>query len=435
MNLLLIEDNPVERKLVEAVVSRVKDRPFTLQSVDSLTLGLAWLASHQVDCILLDLNLPDTTGIDTYRSVAAAAPAVPVVVLTVIHDEALAIQAVSEGAQDYLFKAQAEGALLVRSVRYAVERQRMKAELESYTRRLGEHVRLLNEGFTRLAAGDLRVRIGGSSDGHDELAALAAGFDRTVEQLRRLREQKAQFYSMVTHDLRSPVHTILLASSSLQMMRADEPGRISVLGVVQRKASQLAQLVDELMEVMFIEAGQMKLLPTRTDLNALLSTCIEDLEPQARARGQRIALEPLDGEATLVCDSLKLYRVAENLLGNAIRHSREGDRIEVRASEPRAGWLRVEVADNGPGVDESVRDMLVEPFSKGWSASERPASPPTETRTGLGLGICGAFVRAHSGQVGVESERGQGARFWFEVPRKPPGEQRPSADSPDEVRL
>ncbi len=68
----------------------------------------------------------------------------------------------------------------------------------------------------------------------NELAALAAGFDRTVEQLRRLREQKAQFYSMVTHDLRSPIHTILLATSSLQMMRADEPGRISVLGVVQR---------------------------------------------------------------------------------------------------------------------------------------------------------------------------------------------------------
>ncbi|MBI3890961.1 MAG: hybrid sensor histidine kinase/response regulator [Candidatus Wallbacteria bacterium] len=413
MDILLIEDNPVERKLIAAVISRVKGKPLNLQCADTLQKGLDILQALRVDCVLLDLNLPDSSGIETFRRLQAGVPSVPIVVLTVMHDEELALQAVGEGAQDYLFKAQAEGSLLVRAVRYAVERHRMRAELESYTSRLGRHMQLLTRGFSRVARGDFGVRIAGDSDGHDELAALAHGFDGMAEQLQRLSQQKAQFYSMVTHDLRSPIHTILLASGAMEQMRADDAGRAPMVGVVRRKAAQLMQLVDELQEVMFIEGGQMKLFPTRTDLNQLLATCVEDLASQAESRGQRLRLEPVQEDATLTCDSLKIYCVVENLVGNAIRYSVAGDTIVVRASACRPGLLQIDVTDHGPGIGVEEKDRLFEPFFRGR------ASDAGGRGTGLGLGICHAFVRAHGGSIWVVSEPGQGASFRFEIPRQP----------------
>ncbi len=128
IKVLLIEDNSEEALLIQEMLTQVTDAPFYVECVDRLSTALARLAEGNIDVILLDLALPDGQGLDTFARVHAQAPRVPVVVLTGLGDETLAVKTLQKGAQDYLVKAQADSNLLVRAIRYAVERQRIVVE-------------------------------------------------------------------------------------------------------------------------------------------------------------------------------------------------------------------------------------------------------------------------------------------------------------------
>jgi PAS domain S-box-containing protein len=127
--LLLVEDNPGDVHLIGDALKAANPEQFTLVHVERLSEALACLAEEQFAVILLDLSLPDSWGFDTIRQVQARAPQIPIVVLTGTDDEELAIKAVQEGAQDYLIKGQFEPRSLMLSLRYAIERQRLRQEL------------------------------------------------------------------------------------------------------------------------------------------------------------------------------------------------------------------------------------------------------------------------------------------------------------------
>ncbi len=127
--ILLIEDNPADARLLREMLVEIKDAPFELEWVDRLSAGLERLTKGDVDAILLDLSLPDSQGLDTFLQVQAQAPHVPITVLSGLDDAALALQAVREGAQDYLVKGKIDGNLLVRAIRYAIERKRIEEAL------------------------------------------------------------------------------------------------------------------------------------------------------------------------------------------------------------------------------------------------------------------------------------------------------------------
>ena len=125
---LLVEDNPGDVRLIGEMLAEVKGARFELQYAGRLSTGLERLAAGGIDVVLLDLSLPDSQGLDTFARVQAQAPQVPVIVLTGLDDEALAIKAVREGAQDYLVKGQVDSHLLGRAIRYALERARLYQE-------------------------------------------------------------------------------------------------------------------------------------------------------------------------------------------------------------------------------------------------------------------------------------------------------------------
>jgi two-component system, cell cycle response regulator len=131
LTILLVEDNPSDAGLLREVLGEIPGQPFGLQHEEALASALGRLSGGGIDLVILDLNLPDSAGLDTLARVRAQAEDVPVVVLTGTDDEERAVEAVHMGAQDYLVKGQVTAALLKRSIRYAVERQRMQAELQS----------------------------------------------------------------------------------------------------------------------------------------------------------------------------------------------------------------------------------------------------------------------------------------------------------------
>jgi PAS domain S-box-containing protein len=129
--ILLIEDNPWDRRLIRDMLEEVKDEGFILSTADDLAQGKEHLNRGETDLILLDLILPDSEGLDTLQAVLEEAPLVPIVVCSAISDKDTALRAVSEGAQDYLIKGSIDPATLVRSIRYALERKRIQAALRS----------------------------------------------------------------------------------------------------------------------------------------------------------------------------------------------------------------------------------------------------------------------------------------------------------------
>ncbi len=132
IRVLLIEDNPGDARLIREILARARGAQFELERVERLSTALERLTAGGIDAILLDLTLPDSSGLNTFFKVHARAPHVPITVLSGFDDEVVAIRAVREGAQDYLVKGQVDRNLLVRALRYAIERKRSEEALQRH---------------------------------------------------------------------------------------------------------------------------------------------------------------------------------------------------------------------------------------------------------------------------------------------------------------
>jgi PAS domain S-box-containing protein len=172
--ILLIEDNPGDIRLIREMLVEARDATFHLQVAEWLSGGLAYLAERSVDLILLDLGLPDSSGLETFRRVYAQASGVPIVVLSVSDDDELALQAVQAGAQDYLVKGHVDSYLIVRAIRYAIERKRAEDALRQARDELETRVQ---ERTAELAAANTALRA--------EIAER-----RQVERTRRESEER-----------------------------------------------------------------------------------------------------------------------------------------------------------------------------------------------------------------------------------------------------
>ena len=136
IKVLLIEDNPGDARLIQLMIEEAGNDLFEIQHVEHLTDAFARLAHGDFGVVLCDLSLPDSHGLETFGQLHARAPHVPIIVLSGLNDTTVAVQAVHEGAQDYLIKGQVDGQLLVRAMRYAIERKRMSAQLAHYAEEL-----------------------------------------------------------------------------------------------------------------------------------------------------------------------------------------------------------------------------------------------------------------------------------------------------------
>ena len=146
IQVLLIEDTDGDARLVKNYLQRAEHLKFSLEHVDRLGKGLERLQEGGIDVVLLDLTLPDSQGIDTFERAVVAAPDVPIIVMTGIDDSALALKAVGDGAQDYLVKRQVDTHLLVRSIRYAIERKHFEEKVRVSEERYSLAVDGANDG-------------------------------------------------------------------------------------------------------------------------------------------------------------------------------------------------------------------------------------------------------------------------------------------------
>lgn len=244
-----------------------------------------------------------------------------------------------------------------------------------------------------------------------EITAQKAAIEQQNRELRRLDEIKNTFLGVAAHDLRTPIGTIQM-TTRLLLDSADRfplPDRRSLLEDIIQHTHHMLTLLDNLLNMTQIEAGKLQLERQPFDLTRFLGETVRRHSRMAAPKGTRVVLEPVP-PGLVIADSLRLRQVLDNLISNAVKYSPPGTTVTVSAQRTGGGWT-VSVRDEGPGITAEDRERIFQDFSR---LSARPTGG--EKSTGLGLAITHRLVAAHGGQVGVDSEAGQGARFWFTLP-------------------
>jgi NtrC-family two-component system sensor histidine kinase KinB len=233
---------------------------------------------------------------------------------------------------------------------------------------------------------------------------------RDISERLALDELRADLTSMIFHDLRSPLGNVISSLEVLQTsLPADDEALQSVLAIAVRSSRRLSRLVESLLDLGQLEAGQAVLHKAQGSISALIAEAVEEIHPMAEAKGHMLqfSLEPA-GLPTVEMDVDMIRRVLINLLENAVKYTRSGGRISISAD--RTGdEVRVKVSDTGPGIPAGDQQRIFEKFARLQHEGRAKG-------LGLGLAFCRLAVGAHGGRIWVESQVGQGSTFSFTLP-------------------
>lgn len=248
---------------------------------------------------------------------------------------------------------------------------------------------------------------------HQEKADLLSKLEENYARLRATEEARDSILHMIVHDMKNPLQIIL---GSMQLLKEEmaEPSGSEARSYVDETlvhAERLARMVNSLLDVSRLEAGQMPLNLSPCDMRIAARRAVASQQRMVEGKSIQVFIPAEPVSAT--CDPELLDRVLANLISNAIYHTPDRSRIEVRV-QPGDTFVRIEVADDGPGIPAEFRSRLFKKF-----ASLRRSATNTHWSTGLGLTFCKLVIEAHGGRIDVTSEPGHGSVFWFELPRQP----------------
>ena len=249
-----------------------------------------------------------------------------------------------------------------------------------------------------------------AEDSSTKYEALASENAALYERAQRAVRAREQVLAIVSHDLRNPLSTILLATQVLA--KASEPtgqgeAQARSIARIQRSAERMLRLIDDLLDFASIEAGRLAIRRQPQDPGSLVHETLASFEGAAREARLRLTANVGPDLPKVHCDRDRILQVLSNLVGNATKVSAAGGRITLRV-EARGPDVLFSVSDEGPGISTEDAERV---FERYWRSADAP-----HQGTGLGLAISRRIVDAHGGRIWVESELGRGATFHFTIP-------------------
>ena len=240
--------------------------------------------------------------------------------------------------------------------------------------------------------------------------AVGVFFD--VTRLERLEIVRQEFLSNVSHELRTPLTSIVALSETLEVGAIDDPeNNRRFLSIIQKNAARMHRLIDDILELSAIEAGNVKIRPELVRLRPLVEDVVGSLAATAATRNIRIQ-NLVPSESEVFADPHRLVQMLTNLIDNAVKFNRDGGAVSISFSQSDRDHISVE--DTGEGIPSHHLDRLFERFYRVDRARSRELGG-----TGLGLAIVKHLVKSHGGEVSVTSRFGEGTQFKIELPRSP----------------
>ncbi|APZ90982.1 hybrid sensor histidine kinase/response regulator [Fuerstiella marisgermanici] len=381
LNILLIEDDEAFALLVTRTLKRLKSQ-HEVCAVTRLSDAICQLGNRKFDLVLTDLSLPDAVRLESVRTVRAAHPELPLVVLTLLESSELISEALQTGAQDFIVKDSMTPESLERSIQNAVERQKLVAENTVLIERLRSQQQELNGKNARL---------------------------------KQLIETAHRFADNVSHEFRTPL-TVIREYAAL--VREGLLGEVNeqqseFMDVIIYRVDDLNRMVDDMLDSSKLEAGIMGTYRVSTDAADIIRSPLEGLQLKAQVRGVKLSCDIAPDLPRVYCDPEKAGRVVTNLAANAIKFTEDGQghvHVEIRPKLDD-GDVEISISDNGPGINPDDLKRMFKRFQQLGTCTQSSTKG-----FGLGLNIARELVDLNYGTIAVESKVECGTTFRFTVP-------------------
>ena len=369
LNVLLIEDNPGDARLLKEYLKVNDVYSFNIQWVPTLN-NLKETVTNLPDLILLDLNFPESKGIDTFDYVHSIFPDIPVIVQTGLRDEQVGQTAMARGAQDYLVKGNFEGSLLTKAIIYSIER-------DNLVKKLQEQKFILKYN----------------------------------EELQLLNKTKDKLFAIIAHDLKSPfqaIHTYSeILNNNLADMSLDEV-KNSFSYILDNSRNTLI-LLENLLEWAKIQTNRKTFELKNFDLYLVIKKAFDLYSFMAEKKNIDFSFNCPE-KSIIIADENIIYTVIRNLISNSLKFTNPSGKVTI-STFPFDSSLNIIVSDNGIG-------MTYDQFNKISDAYSFESSTGTmgERGTGLGLVLCRDLLQKINIPLIIDSKLGKGTDISFSVP-------------------
>lgn len=428
VNVLLLEDDDVD---YQSITRQLDNSPtqFQISRAQALRDACDHLERQQYDLVITDLRLPDSEGLDTVTTLKEYCGNAILLVLTGLDDEKVEQDALNQGVHGFFVKNEFQGRSISRTIQHSLRCERsmrhnrslvehlrnQQNSLEAFSQQLNEENKLLR------GVHELRHSAEATSFEHltnhlskDAIAILAV----EAEQASRA---KSEFLSTVCHELRTTMEGLLAINDHLTKTHLTDQQKAFVDASLTNTAT-IYRMIGEMSEIARIESGRAKVQQFLCDMEAVIKEVAQTGMPLLQSK--QIDLKWFCDEAfseSVLCDGKIIRQILVLLLSNAIKFTTQGC-IEIRGtilSKNRSGGkLRISVADTGVGVPPETLDDLKAAFNQGSLRQMPPLLNPS-----LGLSLALQMTRLLGGEMGVESERWKGSRFWIDIPVRYPNQE------------
>jgi signal transduction histidine kinase len=365
--ILVVDDDRINIRILRGMLQA---EGYDISEADTGESALARYDEVQPDLVLLDVMLPDMDGFAVCRELGRrhGAQAAPVMFITAKQQSEDIVEGFSAGGVDYVAKPFRQKEVVA------------------------------------------RIRT------HLQIRLLLATQRQFVNQLSQANTAKNKFLGMAAHDLRNPLASI---RGLTEFLRDGTVGELSapqleLLELIHQASQNMISLVNDLLDVATIEAGELRLTLAPVALGTLIEKSVTLNAMEAARKKTHIVFEEHTANPELKLDAAKIRQVIDNLLSNAVKFSPPGSTVRVTLRALPGGGHNISVLDEGPGIPAGEHDKLFKDFGR---LSVQPTGG--EKSTGLGLAICRKIVEAHGGSISAENQAGHGCEFRVTLPPTP----------------